>query len=158
MRQVLEHSSSSFIPLHQELDLLINYLDIEKSRTNNKFDYTIQIDDNVDIYLEEVPTMVLQIFLENSVWHGVVPKKERGHIHLQISKRSNILKITIKDDGVGRSFSLRHKSKDQKEKKSMGTDLVLQRLQLLNRKFGKNLEVNILDGANEVGTVVELAA
>ncbi len=155
MRQILENSNNSFIPLNEELELLINYMELEKVRSNNKFDYEVEIDEGIDIYNEEIPSMVLQIFVENSIWHGVIPKEDRGLIKLKVAKENNNIKISVVDDGVGRTFSIKHKSKDQQRKNSLGTKLVAQRIDLLNRKFGKKLQLDILDGPSE-GTVVEL--
>lgn len=156
MRQVLENSVEAFIPLNEEIEMLINYLELEKVRTNNKFDYEIDIGAGIDIYMEKVPSMILQIFIENSIWHGIIPKKEKGLIKLNVEKNEGVLKIAVIDDGVGRAFSLKHKSPDQQTKKSMGTSLVKQRVHLLNRKFGKQLQLRILDGENNIGTRVEL--
>jgi len=130
---------------------------LEKIRTNNKFDFSINIEDDVDIYMEEVPSMVLQIFVENSIWHGVSPKPTRGNININVAKENSKLKVTVEDDGVGRSFSLKHKSKDQKNKKSLGSILAIERIGLLNRKYGKNLQLKISDGHQNIGTKVELA-
>ena len=157
MRQVLENSEKAFVPLNEEIEMLVNYLELEKVRTNNKFDYAINIGEGVDIYNEEIPSMILQIFIENSIWHGIIPKEERGLIELNVSKINSQLKISLEDNGVGRAFSLSRKSKDQKKKKSMGTNLVVQRVQLLNLKYNKNLKLDILDGDNKIGTKVLLA-
>ncbi len=157
MRQVLENSEKAFIPLNEEMEMLINYLELEKVRTNNKFDYAINIGEGIDIYNEEIPSMILQIFIENSIWHGIIPKEERGLISIDVSKWNQKLSISVLDDGVGRAFSLNRKSNDQRKKKSLGTKLVSQRVNLLNRKFGKQLSLDILDGDNAKGTKVVLA-
>ena len=157
MRQVLDNSNNSFIPLNEELEMLINYLELEKTRTNNKFDFSINIGEDVDIYMEEIPSMVLQIFVENSIWHGISPKSTKGMIKINVSKENGKLIIAVEDNGVGRSFSLKHKSKDQKNKKSLGSRLAQERIGLLNRKFGKNLKLKISDGKQNIGTKVELA-
>lgn len=158
MRQVLQNSTSAFVPLSDEIELLINYLELEKIRSNNKFDYQVDIEDGIDIYEAQVPSMILQIFIENAIWHGVGPKESRGNIRIVVNQEEGRHKITVEDDGVGRSFSLKHKSKDQKNKKSLGTDLVYQRIQQLNRKFGRGMQLNIRDRASQSGTRVELLA
>ncbi|MBX2873936.1 MAG: histidine kinase [Saprospiraceae bacterium] len=158
MRQVLQNSTSAFVPLSDEIELLINYLELEKIRSNNKFDYQVDIEEGIDIYEAQVPSMVLQIFIENAIWHGVGPKESRGHIRILVSQEQGRHKVTVEDDGVGRTFSLQHKSKDQKNKKSLGTDLVFQRIQQLNRKFGRGMQLNIRDRATQSGTRVELLA
>ncbi len=157
MRQVLENSTDAFIPLDEELRLLENYLALEKVRTNQKFDYKIEVAESVDTSFEKVPSMVLQIFLENSIWHGIIPKEENGLIQIKVSKEKDCLKIKIEDDGVGLSYSNKVVKSENHKKKSLGTKLVKQRLHLLNRKFGKNIQVNILQVQNGPGTLVEMS-
>ncbi|MEN0046821.1 MAG: histidine kinase [Bacteroidota bacterium] len=158
MRQVLHNSESAFVPLSEELDLLINYLELEKIRSNDKFDYKIEIEDQVNLYHTQVPSMILQIFVENSIWHGIGPKQGRGLIRIKVEEENGKSKITIEDDGVGRSFSILHKSKDQKSKKSLGTKLAMQRVQQLNRKFGKGLALEVEDRVEKSGTRVSMLA
>ncbi|MEM8523490.1 MAG: histidine kinase [Bacteroidota bacterium] len=158
MRQVLHNSESAFVPLSEELDLIINYLELEKIRSNDKFDYKIEIEDQVNLYHAKVPSMILQIFIENSIWHGISPKQERGLIRIAVTEENGKSKITIEDDGVGRSFSILHKSKGQKSKKSLGTKLAMQRIQQLNRKFGKNLKLEVGDRLESSGTKVSMVA
>ena len=156
MRQVLHNSEMSFVPLSDELNLLINYLELEKIRSNNKFDYEIEIEEDVNIFQAEIPSMILQIFIENSIWHGIGLKENRGTIRILVSKEKARHKIMIEDDGVGRMFSIRHKSKDQKNKKSLGTQLAKQRIHQLNRKFGTGIQLEIEDRLDTTGTVVLL--
>lgn len=158
MRQVLHNSESAFVPLSEELDLLINYLELEKIRSNDKFDYKIEVEDQVNLYHAKVPSMILQIFVENSIWHGISPKKERGLIRILIGEENGKHKITVEDDGIGRSFSILRKSKDQKNKKSLGTKLAMQRIQQLNRKFGKGLKLEVQDRGENLGTKVLMSA
>lgn len=156
MRQVLHNSELSFVPLSEELQLLINYLELEKIRSNNRFDYHIEIDEHVNMYQVQVPSMILQIFIENAIWHGIGLKEDRGNIHIFVREENGRYKIVIEDDGVGRSFSIKHKSEDQKTKQSLGTQLARQRLQQLNRKYGKRLSLAIQDRSNGQGTRVEI--
>jgi len=156
MRQVLQNSTAAFVPLSDEIELLINYLELEKIRSNNKFDYQVEIAEGVDVYEAQIPSMILQIFIENAIWHGIGPKENRGNIRILVSWEKGRHKITIEDDGVGRTFSLEHKSKGQKRRKSLGTDLVFQRIQQLNRKFGKGMHLSIRDRSAKMGTTVEL--
>lgn len=156
IRQVLQNSTRAFIPLDEELSLLENYLALEKVRTNNKFDYEIEIEEGLDTSIEEVPSMVLQIFLENSIWHGIIPKKESGWIKIKVYREDGQLLINIEDNGVGLQYAAINKKSHQHAKKSLGTKLVKQRLNLLNKKFGKKIGLNILKRDQGAGTKVEL--
>ncbi|MEM7367786.1 MAG: histidine kinase [Bacteroidota bacterium] len=156
MRQVLHNSEFPFVSLSEELELLTNYLELEKIRSNNKFDYCIEIEEGVNMYQVQVPSMILQIFIENAIWHGIGPKKDRGSIRILVSEEQGKHKILIEDNGVGRSFSIKHKSDDQKTKRSLGTELARQRIHQLNRKYGKGLSLNIQDRPDMMGTCVEI--
>ncbi|MEM9846515.1 MAG: histidine kinase, partial [Bacteroidota bacterium] len=158
MRQVLHNSESAFVPLSEELDLLINYLELEKIRSNDKFDYQIEIEDQVNLYHTKVPSMILQIFVENAIWHGIGPKRSRGLIRISVGEEKGKHKITVEDDGIGRSFSILQKSKGQKNKKSLGTKLAMQRVQQLNQKFGKGLVLEVQDREEVSGTRVSMLA
>jgi LytS/YehU family sensor histidine kinase len=78
MRGVMENSTEDFIPFQQELDLLQNYLALEKTRFADKFDYEIEVDENLNLQSQQVPGMLVQPFLENAIWHGLRYKTEKG--------------------------------------------------------------------------------
>lgn len=158
IRQVLQNSDKVMVPIYEELQLLTNYMDLEKVRTKNKFDYDIQIGAGVDVYNEEVPSMILQLFIENSIWHGIIPKEEKGLIVIKFMKENHRLKVSIADNGIGRKMSAEIKTKDQQNKKSMGMKLVRQRIQALNKKYHTRLELKILNGKNGIGTQTLLIA
>ena len=160
MRLVLNNSNETFVPIHDELELLRLYLDLEQLRTNHKFEYVIRIDEEVDIYNVQLPSMVTQIFVENAIWHGIVPNDKKGKIVLHVSAKHQSTIFSIEDNGVGRKYSLHTKTESQKEHRSLGTHLVRERIQQINRKFTKNIRLLIKDligPAGEAnGTKVEL--
>ena len=155
-RQVLQNSDKVMVPIHEELLLLTNYMDLEKVRTKNKFDYEITIDENIDVYNEEIPSMILQLFVENAIWHGILPMEEQGMIKVNIKKDRSRIKVIINDDGIGRQMSVNLKTKDQQEKVSMGMHLIKQRITALNKKYKDNIELHMHDGMNGKGTQVLL--
>lgn len=157
-RQVLQNSDKVMVPIHEELLLLTNYMDLEKVRTQNKFDYEVMIDEGIDMYNEEIPSMILQLFVENAIWHGILPKEERGLIKVKIERDKNRIKVIISDDGIGRKRSVNRKTKDQQEKISMGMSLTRQLIFTLNKKYKDNIELHINDGMNGEGTQVLLIA
>lgn len=101
MRGVMENSSEDFIPFQQELDLLQNYLALEKTRFADKFDYEIIVDENLNQQNLQLPGMMVQPFLENAIWHGLRYKTEKGFLKLSFKKENQHLKITIEDNGIG---------------------------------------------------------
>ena len=158
MRQILQNSDNEKVSIQEELLLLTNYMDLEKIRTRDKFDYEVEIDDSIDIHNDEIPSMILQLFVENSIWHGIIPKEGRGMIKVKIEKENDRINVIIDDNGIGRTLSANYKSQDQKEKVSMGMKLIRQRIQTLNKKYRSNIAIHIHDGMNGIGTQARLIA
>lgn len=149
MRSVLNNSNETFVSIHDELEMLRLYLDIEQLRTDRKFDYEINVDSEVDIYHTQLPSMVTQIFVENAIWHGIAPKKGKGLISLNVSKQNGHTIFTVRDDGVGRKISMQRKTATQKNHRSIGTTLVKERIRQINRKFSSNIRLLVEDAPSD---------
>ena len=78
MRKVLENSQHTSVPLRDELDALNLYLELEMIRFKDKFDYEINVDEEIDTLLYKVPTMLIQPYVENSICHGLMPGENKG--------------------------------------------------------------------------------
>ena len=106
MRNVLNNSEEDFIPLTKEIELLELYLKLEHSRFKDKFDYSIEIDENLKISEYQIPPMLLQPYIENAVWHGLRYKKEKGFLKVAfLQKNEESICIAISDNGIGRKKS-----------------------------------------------------
>ena len=109
MRMVLENSRHAEVPLKDDLDALRGYFELERARTNEKFDYSIEVDPSIDPERVMVPPLVLQPFVENAIWHGMARRTEKGHITLKVTMRGDPasgtgdLIMAVEDDGVGRN-------------------------------------------------------
>lgn len=139
MRGLLENSSSKYILLSEELKNLELYLELEQMRYDNKFDFDIKIDKKLDIDEVSVPPMLLQPFLENSIKHGIANLNNQGRISINIDKKEDVINCTIIDNGVGRNAT--NKRTEEKEHKSMGIQLVRERL--LNYKKENHIAYSI---------------
>ena len=106
----MENSTEDFIPFQQELDLLQNYLSLEKTRFADKFDYEISVDENLNQQNLLLPGMLIQPFLENAIWHGLRYRNEKGFLKLNFLKEKDFLKITIEDNGIGIEESKKQKT------------------------------------------------
>ncbi len=103
IRSTLDLTRSEKVTLEQEISTLKLYMDIEKSRTNFKFDYQINIDKNIDPHFTKVPPLIIQPFVENSIWHGIQGLEGRGLIDIEIiSTEEELVTIRITDNGIGR--------------------------------------------------------
>ena len=150
MRGVMENSSEDFIPFQQELDLLLNYLALEKTRFADKFDYEIEVDESLNTQNLKVPGMLIQPFLENAVWHGLRYRTDKGFLSLKFTKNNDFLKITIKDNGIGIEESKKQKTEHQKTREGRGMKNTLERIKLLNDLYKKNIVCTVKDSENGV--------
>ena len=160
MRKVLENSQHTSVPLRDELDALILYLELEKIRFKDKFDYQINIDEEIDTILYKVPTMLIQPYVENSICHGLMPNEEKGLVKIELKLKKDYISCIIEDNGIGRDASRERKMKNEKNHNSLGTQITNSRLDLVNTLYGTSLKTIYTDLKNEngepVGTRVEI--
>lgn len=157
MRSVLENSEEDFIPLTKELELIELYTKLEHFRFQDKFDYTLAIDETISVADYLIPPMLLQPYIENAVWHGLRYKEEKGLLRIKVSKASNrALKITIEDNGIGREKSKALKTEHQKKQNSKGMGNIKQRVAILNQMYQDKVAVLIEDVEETGGTRVVL--
>ncbi len=141
VRAILNTSRDPIMSLAEEVSILNNYLELEQLRFENRFDYNISIQSNVDTEFIGLAPMLIQPYVENAVIHGVGPlKNHRGNINIEIVFVEGFLKCTITDNGVGRSY---HKANAHHESKGM--DLTKKRLQILNRETRQREPVEVQD-------------
>jgi len=157
IRMVLMHSQKKLIPLEDELEMLRLYLDLERLRFKDAFDYSITTTNIVDAGAIFIPPLLLQPFCENAVWHGLMHKESKGHLNIIISEVNNenekVLHCVIEDDGVGREKAAEMKSKSAENEKSLGLKITTERLALLNQENNFNTFYKIEDVLNENGEV-----
>lgn len=156
MRSVLENSEEDFIPLSKELELLELYIKLEHSRFPDKFDYVLEVDDNLDVSTFQIPPMLLQPYIENAIWHGLRYKKEKGLLEVKVrTKNERELEILVTDDGIGRKKSAELKTVNQRKQKSKGMGNIKQRIAILNDMYGDKVSVSISNlKSNGEGTKV----
>ena len=157
IRITLNQSSKQFITLENTIDYLDRYIEMEKIR-NNKFTCTIDVDNELQTEETMIPPMLIQPFLENAIWHGVIPGKEL-QIRICFKKEGNHLICVVEDNGQGIETSLNNKKEMQVSHQSIGIANVKERIQVLNEKYKLNSELRIEDkskNGNETGTIVKL--
>ena len=158
MRAVLENSEEDFISLEKEIDLIKLYTQLEHFRFQDKFDYTIHVDENLMVSNYEIPPMLLQPYIENAVWHGLRYKTEKGYLHIRIEETAqNNLSIVITDNGIGREESKALKTNHQKKHNSKGLGNIQKRVDILNNMYKDKVDVEISNVfENNEGTKVQL--
>jgi len=160
MRKVLENSRHTSVPLRDELDALNLYLELEMIRFKDKFEYEINIDEEIDTLLYKVPTMLIQPYVENSISHGLMPGENKGIVKIDLKLESEYILCTIEDNGIGREAAFEKKKKSDNNHNSLGTQIVSSRLDLVNSLYGTTLKTIYTDLRNQngepAGTRVEI--
>ena len=145
VRMILENSKEKEIPLAKELESLQLYIELEHRRCNNKFDYSITVDPSINSANVLIPAMIIQPYVENAIWHGLVQKEGRGNLAIHILQGTKQLTCTIEDDGIGRKRAAAIKAQKQDVHKSLGLDITEERLNLLSKESGVISSVQIID-------------
>jgi len=158
MRKALMLSKESFITIDEEYSFINNYLEVERLRANNNFDYSIEIDPALNKNATFVPAFILQTFIENSINHGIkYLKDERGMIILRFIKTGR-LEIRLDDNGIGIKAAKLIDQNTLSQHSSKGLELMQARVDSLNKIYHRNIQVSIIDRAelnkNEHGTSV----
>lgn len=159
MRTVMEHSSHDFVPLSAELQVLELYLSLEHFRFADKFEYTFEVDPNIQADQIEVPPMLIQPYIENAIWHGLRYKATPGVLRVAFRQDGDKLIGVVEDNGIGRKRSAELKTKNQRTHKSTGLKNTAQRVELINSLYGKGVSVSISDleeAHEDCGTRVEI--
>lgn len=145
IRKILNNSESKFISLDNELETLKLYLDLEKMRFEDKFDYSIIVDDDIEITNTQVPPLLLQPFVENAIWHGLLHKKEKGLVSIEIKAEKNVIHYIITDNGIGLEKAKIIKSKTVLNKKNYGLKLSWERLNTIKTIYDMEINFTIED-------------
>ncbi len=142
IRQVLENSRNEKVTLHNELETLTLYLDMEKLRVGDKFDYEIRLGEEVEQEFIEIPPMFIQPYVENAIWHGLVNKEEKGLVKIEVEQKNNCVIISIEDNGIGRKKAAEIKSKTGSSHKSFGMKINAERADLIKKLY--NIDAKII--------------
>jgi tetratricopeptide (TPR) repeat protein len=160
MRKILQSSQNEYMSIHDETELLKLYLELESMRFKGKFDYTIRVDEKIDPYDYKIPTLLVQPFVENSLWHGIQNKPGKGHIDIEFRLNKDLLFCSIEDNGIGRSEASLIQKEFHSSHQSLGTHITQDRMKLLRVLYGKKLDIKYIDLINNhnmpAGTRVEI--
>lgn len=157
MRNMMENSNKDFISLSSEIEQLKKYLDLEHLRFQDKFDYEITVDENLDTETTFVPNMLIQPHLENAIWHGLRYRETKGLLQLRFGIKNNKISVVIDDDGIGLTKSAELKTRNQKVHQSRGLTNTKERISLLNELYKANIAFSITEkNSGTTGTLVEI--
>jgi tetratricopeptide (TPR) repeat protein len=160
MRKILENSQKQYMSVQDEIEVLTLYLKLESIRFKGKFNYEIKVDDKIDLIQFKIPSLLIQPFVENSIWHGIQNKKGMGKIQITFNLSEKSIFCTIEDNGIGREYAEKLKDKDLNNHVSLGGSITQARIKLLKSLYGNKLGIQYIDlkdFSNEpAGTRVEL--
>ena len=146
IRKILVASNEKDISLADELDTMKLYMNIENIRFSNEIDFKIKIDEKINPENIRVPSLILQPFLENSLWHGLSSKIDDKRIELDIKKESDdYITISITDNGVGRKVSHERKLNKTLQRDSVGIEITRERLFNFSKRFARMYDLKIED-------------
>ncbi len=150
IRELLESSAKDNLTVKEDLNILKAYLEMESLRFGPSFYYSIKMDSKIDIDNTYIPHLMIQPFVENAIWHGLLAKSDDGHVDIRFEYVSNkTIRCIIDDNGVGRDASL-HKETTFK-KNSLALSFVKQRIDLIKKTYKIEGRVDIIDKKDDKG-------
>lgn len=151
LRKILESSTEENITLDNELDILNKYIEIESLRFESAFTYQIVVDGKLNVPETRIPHMLIQPFVENAIWHGLLMKESDKNLNISFQYlNENALCCIIDDNGAGRN--LKKADPELIKKKSLGIQFTAQRLDLMRKEWGCNYGIEITDKTSVAGT------
>jgi sensor histidine kinase YesM len=146
IRLVLENSRVEKVLLANELEALELYLQMEAMRFNHKLHYQILVEEEIDVSFTEIPPLLIQPYVENAIWHGLMHKPEGGKVTVQLNQPfADTLLVTITDNGIGRAKAAQLKSKSATRHKSFGMKMTSERIHLINQLYQSQTQVQVHD-------------
>lgn len=146
IRQVLNNSRKKFIRLNDELNALRLYLELEAMRFADSFEYEICVGENVNPDFLEIPPMILQPFVENAIWHGLMHKlKGPRKVLISIERKEDLVLMQVEDNGIGRKAARDLQTRSKSKQESLGIQITQDRLQLIRDLYGTSAEISIED-------------
>jgi streptogramin lyase len=151
IRLILSNSQNPTVALAKELEALRLYIQMEQLRFENRFEYVIDIEESLETEFIDIPPMLLQPYVENAIWHGLLHKETPGRLLLQVYRKEAFLYCLIEDNGVGRRKAAELKSKSVTSNKSLGMQITSSRVAMLNRLTQGEASVQITDLSDQMG-------
>lgn len=160
MRLILQNSKEKTVSLAKELEALELYVELEAQRLSGRFSYRFDVQDDIDLKQIRIPPLILQPYVENAIWHGLMNKEGQGHLNVIVKKTDEQIVCIIEDDGIGREKAMAIRSKSSKKKESMGLQITNHRIDLAKKLLNIDSKVIISDleshNGEPLGTRVEV--
>ncbi len=151
IRNLFNSADKKEINLYDELETCKLYLQLEAMRFDTKFSYEVKVDENLDLKSIQIPALIIQPFIENAIWHGIVPRNNGGRISLGVLKKEGLVHVVIDDNGIGRESSQQNRSTSTLAHQSKGINLTQTRLELNNLLQQRQASLEVIDKIDEKG-------
>jgi hypothetical protein len=153
IRNILETSAQKEITLQEELETVMLYMNIENIRFDHSIEFTVEIDEKLDTSQIKIPSLILQPFLENALWHGLSLKEGNKNLKLGVQKvTEGSVIITIEDNGIGRTAASEIKENRILKRRSYGIAITRERLAIFSKTFQNRFAINMQDLFNSDGS------
>jgi two-component system, LytTR family, sensor kinase len=151
IRMILENSKEKSISLSAEIEMLHLYIELEHRRCNSKFSYRFTVDSALDAGNTAIPSMIIQPYVENAIWHGLLQKEGSGELMITINGKGKVLECCVEDNGIGRQMATEIRQAKQGTHRSLGLGITHKRLKLLSIEKGEDAAVTIIDKKDSDG-------
>jgi len=151
IRNLFNNADKKDISLYDELETCKYYLQLEAMRFDAKFSYSVNLDVKIDLKSIQVPALIIQPFIENAIWHGIVPRGSGGNVSVNVIRKEGAIEISIDDDGIGREVSAKNKSASNLVHQSKGVNLTQSRLELNNLLQQRQAVLEVVDKKDQNG-------
>lgn len=141
IRKNLDSSQSNFTTLSDEVERMELYLSLENMRFPDKFEYEINVASNIDMHTVKIPAMLFQPYLENSIWHGILPMSKKGKLMVEISRNENDINIKITDNGIGLEAARQSRENSSHQYLPQGMMITSNRINLFRKMTNQNFKI-----------------
>jgi hypothetical protein len=156
-RRFLELSSREKVSIKEESDTLTAYLELEKLRFGEEFVYLLEIAETVDVHMDQLPTLLIQPFVENSLKHGLLHQEGEKRLFIRFLRLNDVLRVEVEDNGIGRKRAYEiNQRRGQTSGISYATNAILSKIELLNKNRKQRIAIDILDVNDTYGTLVRI--
>jgi anti-sigma regulatory factor (Ser/Thr protein kinase) len=151
IRTLFQNSDRREISLYEEIETSKLYAQLEKMRFGEKVDFDFEVDESIDLKDVKVPALIIQPFIENAIWHGIVPRESGGKITVAVKEKDHVIECIIDDDGIGRELSRKYKAQYEATHESKGIGLTRTRLELDKALNNRDDKIQIIDKSDNQG-------
>lgn len=151
IRKILEGSRTDSVALNDELETIVLYMSIENIRFEESVEFILTTDPAIDLSSARIPSLILQPFIENALWHGLMQKEGKRSISIDVGGKPGEIRLAITDNGIGRENARLQSEKKTFKRDSLGIQFARERLDYFNKIHHAAYTFTIEDMSNESG-------